>query len=117
MTGIDGEIESLSSLMKALSNPLRLKILALCSLRRRSNRELRDLLGISKPLLILHLKELVRKGLLTVETEIDEERCILRKYYRTADFDIHLNRKLFVSLGRRLDRGSGERESYSSDDL
>jgi len=100
---VEGEIETLSSLMKALSNPLRLKILALCSLRRRSNRELRDLLGISKPLLILHLKELVRKGLLLVETEIDEGRALIRKYYRTSDFDIHLNRGFFVNLGRRLE--------------
>ncbi|MDK2384291.1 MAG: winged helix-turn-helix domain-containing protein [Candidatus Korarchaeota archaeon] len=94
--------------MKALSHPLRLRILALCSLRRRSNRELRSLLGVSKPLLILHLKELVKKGLLTVETEVDEERAIIRKYYRTADFDIHLNREFFISLGRRFDRSSNE---------
>jgi len=115
LSEIEGEIESLSSLMKALSNPLRLKILALCSLKRRSNRELRSMLGISKPLLILHLKELVRKGLLTVETEVDEERAIIRKYYRTADFDIHLNRGFFVSLGRRLDRSVDKGESNSGD--
>ncbi|MCD6348532.1 MAG: winged helix-turn-helix transcriptional regulator [Candidatus Korarchaeota archaeon] len=67
-------VENLSSLMKAFSHPIRLKILALCAVKRRSNRELRELLGISKPLLILHLKELTKRGLLTIETEIDEDR-------------------------------------------
>ncbi len=95
-------LEDLSKLMKAFSNPTRLKILALCAVRRRSNRELRELLGISKPLLILHLKELVRRGLLNVETEVDKKRFILRKFYRTSNFEFCLNREFFEKLGSHL---------------
>ncbi len=95
-------IEGLSTLMKAFSHPIRLKILALCAVKRRSNRELREILGISKPLLILHLKELTKRGLLTVETEIDEDRLIVRKFYKISNFEICLNKDFFKKLGSRL---------------
>ncbi len=88
--------------MKAFSNPIRLKILALCAIKRRSNRELRELLGISKPLLILHVKELTKKGLLSVETEVDKNRFIIRKFYKTSDFEVCLNKDFFKKLGSQL---------------
>jgi len=47
---------------KVLSNPIRLKILALCIEKERSSRELREKLGISKPLLIVHLRKLISMG-------------------------------------------------------
>ncbi len=95
-------IEDLSSIMKAFSNPIRLKILALCSIRRRSNRELKEILGISKPLLILHLKELVKKGLLTVETELDENKAVIRKFYKISNFEICLDKDFFEKLGSKF---------------
>ncbi len=93
-----GALENLASLMKALSHPIRIKILALCAERERTNRELRELLGISKPLLILHLKELIRNGLLDVRAELDKDRLVIRKLYRTADIDICINPDFFRKL-------------------
>jgi ArsR family transcriptional regulator len=86
-------LEDLASVFKALANPTRLKILALCSPREVSSRELRDVLGISKPLLIAHLRILLRAGLLTYRVEVDEVRGVLRKYYRTADFRICVSKE------------------------
>lgn len=103
--GSNESFEDLASVLKALANPTRLKILALCSSRERSSRELRDALGISKPLLIAHLRILLRAGLLTYRVEVDEERGVIRKYYRTADFRICVSRE-YLS---KLSRGSGAR--------
>ena len=76
--------ERVAKIFKALANPLRLKILALCLDKERSSRELREILGISKPLLIAHLKKLVELGLLEYSTELDSQKMIVRKYYRTS---------------------------------
>jgi len=75
--------ERLAELFKALSNPIRLKILALCYTRERTSRELREVLGISKPLLIAHLRKLMELGLIEYRVVFDEERVVAMKVYRT----------------------------------
>ncbi len=86
-------LEDLALVFKAFANPTRLKILALCSLREMSSRELREALGISKPLLIAHIRILLRAGLLTYKVKVDEVRGVVRKYYRTANFHICMSRE------------------------
>ena len=49
----------LSTVLKALANPTRLAILALCAEREMTSRELRERLRISKPLLIAHIRILM----------------------------------------------------------
>jgi len=97
----DESFQNLASVLKALANPTRLKILALCSTRERSSRELREELGISKPLLIAHLRILLRAGLLTYRVEVDEEKGIIRKYYRTADFRVCVSKDNLTKLTKR----------------
>ncbi|WP_240921886.1 helix-turn-helix transcriptional regulator [Thermococcus sp. ES12] len=80
---VDGNIKRLSETFKALSSPTRLRILVLCAGREKTSRELREMLGISKPLLISHLRKLLNAGLLEYRVELDEKRMIVRKYYRT----------------------------------
>ena len=96
----DESFENLASVLKALANPTRLKILALCSSHERSSRELREALGISKPLLIAHLRILLRTGLLSYRIEVDEERGVIRKYYRTEDFRICVSREYLSKLSQ-----------------
>ncbi len=84
MTDEDNDINSYIYLLKALSNPIRLKILALCSQKPMTSKELRIALGISKPLLLAHLKILIKTGLIQYDIEIDSERGLIRKKYRTA---------------------------------
>lgn len=101
MSEDDELFDSMASVFKALANPTRLKILALCSTRERSSRELREALGISKPLLIAHLRILLKAGLLTYRVEVDEERGIIRKYYRTADFHVCVGKEFLSKLHRQ----------------
>lgn len=90
--------ERLAELLKVLANPIRLKILALCLSKERTSRELREELGISKPLLIAHLRKLVDSGLLEYRTELDEERMIVRKYYKTKSFEICVNSEILEEI-------------------
>ena len=90
--------------MKVLGHPDRLKILALCLTRERTSRELREKLGLSKPLLIVNIKKLINAGLLEYRVEYDEERMIIRKYYRTKkDLRICLDEKTLKKIAEKLD--------------
>ncbi len=97
--------ERFAELLKVLANPIRLKILALCLSKERSGRELRESLGISKPLLIAHLRKLVEAGLLEYRTELDEERMIVRKYYRTRRFEICVNSDVLEAILEDISNG------------
>ncbi|WP_297438241.1 helix-turn-helix transcriptional regulator [Thermococcus sp.] len=76
-------IQRLSETFKILSSTTRLRILILCMDAEKTSRELREALGISKPLLISHLRKLLNAGFLEYRAEMDEKRMIVRKYYRT----------------------------------
>jgi len=94
-------------MLKTLANPIRLKILALCLVKERSSREIREILGISKPLLIAHLRRLIKLGLLTYRKELDEDKMIIRKIYRTKDdITICIGRELLEKIAYEI---AGER--------
>ncbi|ALM74473.1 ArsR/SmtB family transcription factor [Thermococcus barophilus] len=80
-----------AEIFKSLANPIRLRILALCLNKERTSKELREILGISKPLLISHLRKLINAGLLEYRIELDEKKMIVKKYYRTKNVDICLS--------------------------
>ncbi len=103
--------EGVAKIFKALANPLRLKILALCLDRERSSRELREILGISKPLLIVHLKKLVELGLLEYYTELDTQRMIVRKFYRTnKNIRICLDEKILREINLQFLRSKNDKQ-------
>ena len=98
------EAERLADLFKALANPLRLRILALCAARERTSTELRRLLGVSKPLLIAHLKKLLKHGLLEYRVVVDEKRLVIRKLYRVPDdLEIRLDKETLRRLAETLE--------------
>ncbi len=103
---MSGIAENFAEVLKVLANPIRLKILALCLDRERSSKELREALGISKPLLIVHLRKLVDLGLLEYRVELDERKMIVKKYYRTRkDINICINpeilRMILEEIGKK----------------
>ncbi len=100
--GDRGVAERFSELLKVLSNPIRLKILALCLERERSSKELREKLGISKPLLIAHLRKLLNAGFLEYRTELDNARMIVRKYYRTRDLELCIDEDFLRRIAREM---------------
>ena len=87
-----------SKLLSILAHPARIKILALCAVRERSTTELREILGISKPLLIAHLRQLLNAGLLESRAELDTENYVVRKYYRTRKFSVVISDKALAKL-------------------
>ncbi len=96
MTGGEDPLVNLAKILAVLSHPTRLKILALCAVRERTARELREELGISKPLLIAHLKKLINYGFLESRAEIDKNRFIIRKYYKTKKFEIKISDEILA---------------------
>ena len=94
----DGSMDNYIYLFKALSNPIRLKIIALCSKRSMTSKELRSILGISKPLLLAHLKILIKAGLIRYEVEVDSERGIIRKKYRATDIKLCIDNNVIQKI-------------------
>ncbi|MEB3759309.1 MAG: ArsR family transcriptional regulator [Desulfurococcales archaeon] len=101
MESREDPLVNLSKILSILAHPTRLKILALCAVKERTARELREELGISKPLLIAHLKQLINYGFIESRAEIDEERFIIKKYYKTKKFEIKINDEILASLLRK----------------
>ncbi len=103
MNNINDPLLNLSKILTVLSHPTRLRILALCAVKERTARELREELGISKPLLIAHLKQLINHGFLESRAEIDEYRYIVRKYYKTRKFKIEISDEILGGLLRKTE--------------
>ncbi len=94
--------EEFASLLKVLANPVRLKILALCLREEKTSRELRRALGISKPLLIAHVKKLVLAGFLSCRAEFSEGRQV--KYYRTRKFEVCCGEEILEDILKEIQR-------------
>ena len=84
--------------LKVLSVELRLQILALLAEKPRYAYELARELGISYPLVHLHLRALERAGLIASEYEVAEGGK-LRRYYRVKDFRIEISPESLKKLG------------------
>lgn len=55
--------------LRALSSPLRLRVLRLCAFEARTNKELADLLGLNPGTMLHHVRTLVQTGFLAAEPE------------------------------------------------
>src|SRR6478752_1115177 len=55
--------------MRAISSPLRLRVLRLCAFESRTNKELAELLGINPGTMLHHVRTLVQTGYLAAESE------------------------------------------------
>ena len=55
--------------MRALSSPLRLRVLRLCAFESRTNKELAELLGVNPGTMLHHVRTLVQTGYLAAEAE------------------------------------------------
>lgn len=55
--------------MRALSHPLRLRVLRLCAFESRTNKELAQLLGLNPGTMLHHVRTLVNTGYLVAESE------------------------------------------------
>lgn len=85
----------------ALSNPHRLKIIAVLSEGRQYVSELARELGMSRPLLYLHLEKLEEAKLVSSSMEILESGKTA-KYYMLNSFDLEINEKMISKLASTL---------------
>ena len=76
-------------MLAALANPIRLRILAQLAEGRDDVSHLAREIGVSRPLLHMHLQRLEAVGLVVGSLELSEDGKAL-KFYDVAPFDVHL---------------------------
>ena len=97
--------DQLVTMLGALANPHRLRILAALSQRQAYVSELARELGISRPLLHMHLQILEKAGLVTGRHEISADGKALR-YFTVTEFDEHLTPARVVAAASTLSEGN-----------
>lgn len=87
----------LLEIFSALANPYRVQILATLYNKTNYVSQLARQIGISRPLLIMHLKKLEDAGLVSSKLELSPDGKAMR-YYEVIDFDIRLTPEFFASF-------------------
>lgn len=83
--------KSLVLILDALGNEHSLKIMAILASGECFVSELAKMVGISRPLLYLHLKKLENAGLVESELRHFEEPPYTKKFYKAKDFELKLS--------------------------
>src|ERR1700729_4396221 len=103
--------DQLLTLLAALANPLRLRIIAaLQSNGRNYVSQLAREIGISRPLLHLHLQKLEEAGLVTSKLELSGDGKALN-YFEVADFAFELTPSAIAKAVRSLTATSTKSDS------
>jgi ArsR family transcriptional regulator len=93
--------DDLVEMLAALSNPLRLRIVAKLAGGRDYVSQLAREIGVSRPLLHMHLQRLEAAGLIVGSLELSEDGKAM-KYYEVADFDLHLTATTLAAAAETL---------------
>src|SRR3954468_22498119 len=105
--------DDLVEMLAALSNPLRLRIVAKLAGGRDYVSQLAREIGVSRPLLHMHLQRLLAAGLIVGSLELSEDGKAM-KYYEIADFDLHLTAATLAAAAETLNsedpEGPGSKE-------
>ncbi|MFD0732106.1 ArsR/SmtB family transcription factor [Planotetraspora mira] len=91
--------EELLAVLAAIGHPQRLRIIAGLSEGRVHVSELARRLGISRPLLYLHLERLEKAGLVTGDLELASDGKAM-KYFELVPFDLHLTEDVVLAALR-----------------
>jgi predicted transcriptional regulator len=94
--------ENLPAVLAALDNPHRLRIIEALFHKTNYVSQLARDLGISRPLLIMHLKKLEVAGLVSSELEVSDDGKAMR-FYQLEEFDVRLTPAVISRVARRLD--------------
>jgi predicted transcriptional regulator len=94
--------DRLLAMLAALANPHRLRVMAALTAHGRNyvSRLAREV-GISRPLLHLHLGKLEEAGLVTSQLELSSDGKALN-YFQIADFDLRLTPAALVAAAASL---------------
>ena len=88
-------------MLAALANPIRLRIVAELADRRDYVSHLARVIGVSRPLLHMHLQRLEEVGLIVGSLELSDDGKAM-KYFEVADFDFHLSAAALVEAVQTL---------------
>lgn len=91
------ESDTLLTVLEALSNPYRLRIVAILREKQHYVSELARKLGISRPLLYMHLRKLEDAGIVRGNLELSGSGKAI-KNYTLIPFDIALSDRLIAQL-------------------
>ncbi|WP_326551128.1 ArsR/SmtB family transcription factor [Micromonospora sp. NBC_01813] len=87
--------------LAALANPLRLRIIARLAVGRDYVSHLSREIGISRPLLHMHLQRLEAAGLIVGSLELSADGKAM-KFYEVVDFDLRLNPAMLAETAATL---------------
>ena len=95
--------DELVEMLAALANPLRLRIVAKLASGRDYVSHLAREIGISRPLMHMHLQRLEAAGLVAGALELSEDGKAM-KYYEVTDFSLHLTASVLAEAAQTLTR-------------
>src|SRR5262245_6138412 len=93
--------DELVEMLAALANPIRLRIVAKLVTGRDYVSHLAREIGVSRPLLHMHLQRLEAAGLINGSLELSEDGKAM-KYFELADFDLHLTPPVLAEAAKTL---------------
>jgi len=100
--------DDLVEMLAALANPIRLRIVAKLAGGRDYVSHLAREIGVSRPLLHMHLQRLEAAGLIVGELELSEDGKAM-KFYEVADFDLHLSASALAEAAQTLTKADPEK--------
>jgi predicted transcriptional regulator len=95
--------DDLVEMLAALANPIRVRIVAKLAGGRDYVSHLAREIGVSRPLLHMHLQRLEAAGLISGSLELSEDGKAM-KYYEVTDFDLHLTASVLAEAAETLTR-------------
>jgi DNA-binding transcriptional ArsR family regulator len=95
--------DDLVEMLAALANPIRLRIVAKLADGRDYVSHLAREIGISRPLLHMHLQRLEAAGLIAGSLELSDDGKAM-KYYEVTGFDLHLSVQTLAEAAETLTR-------------
>ncbi|GAA2208486.1 winged helix-turn-helix domain-containing protein [Nonomuraea monospora] len=102
--------DDLVEMLAALANPLRVRIIAQLAAGRDYVSHLARVIGVSRPLLHMHLRRLEAAGLIAGSLELSDDGKAM-KYYEVTDFSLHLTASTLAEAARTLTRPDPEEGS------
>ena len=100
--------DELVAMLAALANPLRLRIVANMAGGRDYVSHLARQIGVSRPLLHMHLQRLEAAGLIVGTLELSEDGKAM-KFYEVADFNLKLNASALAEAAKTLTKSDPEK--------
>jgi predicted transcriptional regulator len=100
--------DQLVGILAALANPIRLRIVAKLAGGRDYVSHLAREIGVSRPLLHMHLQRLEAAGLIVGTLELSEDGKAM-KYFEVTEFSLHLTASTLADAARTLTRSDPEK--------